>query len=233
MYKCKYCDKNFENPKSVGGHTISCKNNPNRKTPFQNVTKEQRISINLKINSNTHTIEKRKKTFEINHKSGKHKPFKGIGGNRINEDNRRKKLSEFAKSRNLGGYVKGSGRGKKGWYKGFWCDSSYELAWIIFNIDHNIKFDRNTKKFVYLFNGKELKWIPDFILDDGSYVEIKGFLSEQNIAKIKSFSGSLTVLTKEGLYEVFKYVQSKYGKDYIKLYDGGLSEMDDTASLEN
>lgn len=27
-----------------------------------------------------------------------------------------------------GGYRKGSGRGKKGRYKGYWCDSSWELA---------------------------------------------------------------------------------------------------------
>ena len=44
-----------------------------------------------------------------------------------------------------GGYRKGSGVGKGGWYKGYWCDSSYELAWIIFNIEHGNLFTRNTE----------------------------------------------------------------------------------------
>lgn len=27
-------------------------------------------------------------------------------------------------------------RGYKGWYKGIWCDSSWELAYVIFNLEH-------------------------------------------------------------------------------------------------
>jgi len=50
----------------------------------------------------------------------------------------KEKLSKIAKDRGLGGYQKKSGRGKWGWYKGFWCDSSYELAYVIYNLDHNI-----------------------------------------------------------------------------------------------
>jgi hypothetical protein len=42
------------------------------------------------------------------------------------EQARRAKLSQVALRRGLGGYERGSGRGKKGWYRGHWCDSTYE-----------------------------------------------------------------------------------------------------------
>ena len=32
-----------------------------------------------------------------------------------------------------GGYIPKSGVGKGGWYKGVWCDSTYELVWVIYN----------------------------------------------------------------------------------------------------
>lgn len=43
-----------------------------------------------------------------------------------------------------GGKREGSGRGKRGWYKGYYCDSSWELAWVIYNLDHGNQFKRNT-----------------------------------------------------------------------------------------
>ena len=116
-----------------------------------------------------------------------------------------------------GGYRKGSGVGKKGWYKNYWCDSSWELAWIIYNIDHGIKFKRNTKKFQYNYNNCIRYYIPDFIVDD-IYYEIKGFKTNQTEEKIKQFEHKLVVLYKKDLEYIFKYVISNYGKNYINLY---------------
>ena len=39
---------------------------------------------------------------------------------------------------NCGGLRPGSGRGKMGYYKGYYCRSSWELAWIVYQIEHNI-----------------------------------------------------------------------------------------------
>ena len=119
----------------------------------------------------------------------------------------------------VGGYRKGSGRGKKGWYKGYWCDSSYELAFVIFNLEHNIFFKRNTERFDYLWENKIHYWIPDFIMEDGSYLEIKGFMTEQNKAKISQFSKPLKVLMKPDIQYAINYSIAKYGKKYIELYE--------------
>ncbi|MCK9615776.1 MAG: hypothetical protein M0R48_09780 [Candidatus Omnitrophica bacterium] len=91
-----------------------------------------------------------------------------------------------------GGIKHGSGRGKHGWYKGYWCDSSWELAWVIYNLDHGIKFERNHQGFEYEFEGEKHKYYPDFILDDGTYVEIKSVMDEKNKAKIASFPTSIS-----------------------------------------
>ena len=120
--------------------------------------------------------------------------------------------------KSLGGKRAGSGRGKKGWYKNYFCDSSWELAWVIYNLDHNIKFERNKQYYEYLFEGKVLKFYPDFILENNSLIEIKGYKSKQSLFKEKTFQ-DIKFLYYEDLKEVFKYVENKYGKDYIKLYE--------------
>lgn len=107
-----------------------------------------------------------------------------------------------------------------GWYKGFWCDSSYELAYVIYNLDMGIGFQRNTKKFPYKHNGKNGYWIPDFVLDNGTYVEVKGRVTEKVKAKFRDFTEPLIVLTKKNLKEVFRYVIKQYGENFANLYEG-------------
>lgn len=124
----------------------------------------------------------------------------------------------FRKNGN-GGKRHGSGRGKKGWYKGYYCDSSWELAYVIYNLEHEIEFKRNKQGFEYWYLGKKHKFYPDFILKDGTYVEIKGAMTEQNKVKISSFCGSLTVLDNHGIKAYLDYVESKYGKDFINFYE--------------
>lgn len=119
-----------------------------------------------------------------------------------------------------GGYRKGSGRGKKGWYKSYRCDSSWELAYVIYNLEHNIKFTRNNEGFEYQYEDKTYRYYPDFILEDGIYVEIKGVLDKKNQAKIASFKKPLKVLYKKEMQEYLKYVIDKYGKNFIELYEG-------------
>ena len=116
-----------------------------------------------------------------------------------------------------GGNRKGSGRSKHGWYKGVWCDSSYELAWVIYQMDHNLSFTRNTHSYEYTFNGKKYHYYPDFI-QDGKIIEIKGFVNEQTLIKLKSVP-DLVLLMRNDLKKEFDYVIATYGKDFIRLYN--------------
>jgi hypothetical protein len=119
-----------------------------------------------------------------------------------------------------GGYRPNSGRGKMGWYKGYYCQSSWELAWVIYSLDHEIKFERNTKGFEYIFEEVAHKYYPDFLLSDNrTYVEVKGYDSPQWKAKQKQFPHDLQIFTKKKMKPILDYVEQKYGKDYIKLYE--------------
>lgn len=130
----------------------------------------------------------------------------------------RDKLSIKSKLNGSGGYIKGGGRGIKGWYKGFWCDSSWELAWIIYQLDNNIEFIRNKEGFEYVFENKKRKYYPDFILNTGEYIEIKGYITEQVKEKIKQFPHKLNVIGKYDIEKYIIYAKEKYGNDFIKLY---------------
>jgi len=126
----------------------------------------------------------------------------------------------LAKSRNFGGYNKNSIKNhKSGMYKGYWCDSSWELAYVIYNLENDIQFKRNTKKFPYYYKNKIKNFIPDFILNDGSYVEIKGYVGPEAKAKIKHFKNKIKLLDNDNIQKYINYCIDIYGKNFIKLYE--------------
>jgi len=152
-----------------------------------------------------YTEESYQKFIEGSRKGGKLKNSHSNKKNRI--DDKR------------GGFRQGGGRGKKGWYKGFGCDSSWELAYVVYCLDNSIKIDRNTKGFEYEFEGEKHKYYPDFILNDGSYLEVKGYNSKQFEAKVGQFPFKLRVLYENEMKLYISYVEEKYGKDFVvKLY---------------
>ena len=121
---------------------------------------------------------------------------------------------KFRKEGSTGGKREGSSRGRKGWYKGYYCDSSWELAYVIYNLEHEIKFKRNNQGFEYEFDGNIHKFYPDFILEDGTYIEIKGWLSKKDKVKISSFNLSLKVI---GEKEISIYL-TEYAIHYLSFY---------------
>ena len=117
-----------------------------------------------------------------------------------------------------GGIKEGSSRSKHGWYKGYWCDSSYELAYLIYNLENGIKIERNKEGFEYCYNNKKHLFYPDFIVN-GEYVEIKNFRSELTDCKINNFPHEIKIYYRDTINVYLDYVKNKYGKDFIKLYE--------------
>ena len=128
-------------------------------------------------------------------------------------------LSEsLQNSQVVGGIRHGSGIGKKGWYKGIYCDSTYELVYVIYNIDHNIPFKRCKRVYEYKYNGEIHKYHPDFELEDDTIIEIKGYINDQVYAKISSVQDRpIKVLYKDDLEYAFNYVKNNYA--YINIED--------------
>ena len=123
----------------------------------------------------------------------------------------------------VGGIRKGVERSKFGYYKGIYCSSTYELCWVIYNLDHGKKVER--------FNGflesKDFgfKYYPDFIEDGNHIIEIKGYEREDVAQKTKlaeSLGYRVTLLKEKDLQSIFEYVDKKYGtncKNRHVLYD--------------
>lgn len=117
----------------------------------------------------------------------------------------------------VGGVRKGSGRGKRGWYKNVWCDSSWELAVVIFCLEHNKPIERCKETFEYIFEGKTQTYHPDFIID-GKIVEIKGFWTEKEKAKVSQATKEIEIIDEISIIPYIKYATEKYGKDFVLLY---------------
>ena len=112
---------------------------------------------------------------------------------------------------------------KWGTYKEIACDSSWELAYVVYCLEHNIKIERNTEGFDYINSKGELhKYYPDFIVDDCIYVEIKNYLTTDVLLKKEQFPKNLEykLLLKKDIEHILTYVKNKYGKDFANvLYD--------------
>lgn len=116
-----------------------------------------------------------------------------------------------------GGYRKGSGHGKSGWYKGIYCDSSWQLAYVMYHLDNNLPIQRNRQKRTYSWNGQQHIYIPDFITKQG-LVQIKGYITQQWKQK-QRYNPDVKVIDKEHIQQYLEYVKSKYGKNFIELYE--------------
>lgn len=128
--------------------------------------------------------------------------------------------SESAKRNGGNNNIYGPKKSKYGTYKGIHCDSGWELAFVIYCLEHNIKVKRNTKSFPYTYKNKRHDYYPDFIVNN-KYIEVKNYISERTQAKIDHFpkSETLVVLLGDKISICLNYCTEKYGKDYIKMYD--------------
>lgn len=100
---------------------------------------------------------------------------------------------------------------------GLYCDSSWELAFVVFCLEHGIEICRCVERFPYVFEGKTHTYLPDFIID-GKYVEIKGFSTPQWESKKEQFPYDLLVITGLEITTYIDYVKDKYGNDFTSLY---------------
>ena len=116
-----------------------------------------------------------------------------------------------------GGFREGSVKNyKSGWFNGIHCDSSWELAFLIWHRDNNICVERCKDIRTYILNEIEYKYYPDFIIDNIIY-EIKGI--DDDVSKAKQYyNPDIKFLYKSDMKKYIDYATSKYG-NFINLYD--------------
>ena len=130
------------------------------------------------------------------------------------------KMSKAVKGK-TGGYRERGGRGKSGRYAGIWCQSSWELAFVIYMLDHGCDVERNKQGFQYALNGKIRNYFPDFIVD-GKYYEISGWDNYIKLTKVAQCSVLIKLLYHDEMKPILQYVRSKHGKNFIRLYEGSV-----------
>lgn len=288
MYKCPYCNKEYENRQSYAAHISMCKYNPNthrrgmninvskekkdirkeyictcqkcRKeytvvvTPRQFETGRYRKYCSLSCaNSHIKSKEERNKIANSLKNSDKfysslltrkppitgaeRKPYSGRKTYKCKQCGKEFNLyttlrdikgrlycsekckNEFLVSCKLGGFREGSVKSyKSGWYKNIHCDSSWELAFVLWNIDHGNTIERFKECRYYIKNNVSKKYYPDFIVNNKDIYEIKGIKSEESQLKQK-YNTDVIFLYKEDMLPYLEYVVSTYGKNFTYLYD--------------
>ena len=117
--------------------------------------------------------------------------------------------------RNATGMFGGHKQYKHGHYKGIQCDSSWELAFLVFNIENNIPIKRADIRYSYVYEGKQHTYYPDFIVGD-TIVEIKNYWTPQVQSKIDQLPEGVSykILYRKDMTQYLTYCSSKYGKKF-------------------
>ena len=112
-----------------------------------------------------------------------------------------------------------TGRGKCGYYRGILCQSTYELAFVVWATDWGLPIKRSTLRIPYRFEGQDRIYHPDFEIGNIVY-EIKGRIEPNVSAKIKAAARHVTivVIDKKKIREYIEHVEAKYGKRLNAIY---------------
>ena len=196
---CQFCGKTCKNRNSLCNHERQCNQNPNKQVIYRPGFNDfGRTAWNKGLNKETSEgVKKHSKSllqWYMEH------PDHTQGGFKERSNSRKYKF---------------------GTYKGYYCDSSWELAFLVYNIDHGIQTIRNTEAFPYEYEGKVRKYYPDFIID-GVYYELKGIVTERELAKINQFPKELKIImiTQKEIQKYISYCKITYGNDFVStLYD--------------
>ena len=219
MSNCLQCDGLLAGKFSVKFCSRSCSAKYNNKKRIENgwsLSSDSRLQISKKL---TKRIAK----------PGKRGPREGTYENRVcthcssmfvvSKMSNRKYCSKTCSSHYVGGYREGSGRAKTGYYKGIYCGSTYELVWVIYNLDNNNTFIR----FPGFLEHNKVKYYPDFLIDN-TIIEIKGYEKQESVDKktkvAQHYGYNVTILRKEQLQTEFNWVSDNYKyKKLFELYD--------------
>lgn len=223
---CAFCGKTYKNRNSLCNHERLCKSNPNRQilesnnVPRIGFNNKGRVAWNKGL-----TKEKDERVLKyashlktIIQKEGHIGTFGLRGSDNIACRNDVKEKISLTMTRK---YAFPRGWAKRGWYNGVWCDSSWELAYILYANDHNIQFIRNNEYFEYMWEGCKHHYTPDFYLPEtDTYIEIKGYYDAKAKAKKEQFTRNLIIYQYPDMKPILDYVVNTYGKNFTSLYTG-------------
>ena len=226
IFRCEFCDRTFKNKGCRNQHQSFCKNNPNK------TVKSDKYYESLKTRKKTKPTYKKenfvcefckKEFFTVNFAFTRHRKCCEMNPNRIEDASSHKgsKVSDktrllWKKNGTIGGYRKGAGRGKKGYYKGLYCMSTWELAWVVYQLEHGQKVEQCKERFEYIMDEEVHHYTPDFVIN-GIYYEIKNWHRPDTDFKVSQFPKDKTLILIEGKEQnkmFLEYAKNKYGANF-------------------
>ena len=107
---------------------------------------------------------------------------------------------------------------KSGYYKNIWCDSSWELAYLVYCLDHNFDISRTNDRFSYTYRDRVHSYFPDFYREDlDTYIEIKGYITDKDKSKFLQFPKNLEIIDSSKITEYYDYAVTKYGSNFWEI----------------
>jgi hypothetical protein len=123
----------------------------------------------------------------------------------------------------VGGFREGSTKNyRSGWYKGFFCQSSWELAWLIYHLDHNEAVVKPKPIPYFGEDGECHNYHPDFEIRKVLH-EVKGYWQNEVEVKVKAAreqGKDIIVWRRNDLKHMISYVKETYGVKKVEdLYE--------------
>jgi len=180
---CKFCGRSYPLARSVKFHENYCDSNAERKRkPNQYSNPSYKESHEITEKRKLAAIERNKKPWSAD---------------------RRKKHSiamSKAVSEHPDAYTSSNrGRVKQTEYRGIKFHGTWEVMFAEWCDLNKIIWERNTKYFIYSWNG-ERKYFPDFYLPEKDiYIEVKGYTTDRDLAKWRDFPKKLVVIDKSSI----------------------------------
>jgi len=189
---CKFCQSEFNSKNALIQHEIRCKLNPERKN-YNSLGRWSTNTLKGQTKENNKYIKKQAETLKNKYQQGLIKPKQG-------------KSFGF----------------KSGWYKDIWCDSSWELAFLVYHLDHNINIKRSELYIPYIGKDHRLHYyFPDFEVE-GKLYEIKGRVTDITSLKLESAREKgydIILIGDKEIVPYLKYCKDTYGDDFYSLYN--------------
>jgi hypothetical protein len=114
----------------------------------------------------------------------------------------------------------GTGFSKSGTYQNIKCQSTYELAFVIWALDNQLPIQRCRIRIPYFYEGKDRYYNPDFEIA-GKIYEIKGYVTEITQVKLTAAENSgieVIVIGNQNIRKYLEHVKTMHGIDVTKDY---------------
>lgn len=199
-YECDICGSKWEKLQSYNAHRSHCKNK--HKKNYKN-----RFAWNKGLTKDTDDrVKKAAENYSKKCKSGDIVPWqKGLSKDNNESLNKAsKKISETVNKKiKEGTWHNSFSKSRTHEYKGVKLYGKWELEYAKWLDKNNVKWSRVEESFVYIFEGKEKQYTPDFyLIDEDCYIEIKGYETEKDRAKWSQFPLRLKVIKGEELFKL-------------------------------